>query len=116
MTDDEKKIRLGIVGEHIVGNYYANGGHKVIYPTDPFDNGKDLLINDLKVEIKTMVPLVNDDCFDLPLTQLDKVKTCDQLIFVSVPFPNGKLTHYSCGSVYAAKLNKAYFTGDFESN
>jgi hypothetical protein len=99
MTDLEKNIRLGIIGERLVGNRFTEEGCKVIYPVNPFDDGKDLLVDEKKVEVKTLVPMVKGNYFQLHENQLYKLQTCDRVIFVSVPFPSGT-KHSSCGNIY----------------
>lgn len=100
-TDDEKRNCLGRLGEQIVGNYYSQRNHSVVYPLDLFDSAKDVLVDKFKLEVKTMVPLISQDAFTFRVSQLQKCKNSDAVYFVSVP-AIGK-HHFSFGKVYAIK-------------
>jgi len=95
--------RTGNFGEGSVANYYASNGYIVYKSLDPFDNGKDLLIQKdgitLKVEVKTGVPFADGSFLVLAENQLSKITTCDKLIYVA-GFYKGNEQHWSSGNVY----------------
>jgi hypothetical protein len=108
MTDEERRWHQGKVGENIVGNYYSELGKIVIYSFNQHDNVKDLLIEGLKVEVKTEVPFFTKDAFSFRVSQLEKCKNCDLVYFVSVP-AYGR-THFSFGKVYRIKSEKMKYS------
>jgi hypothetical protein len=55
-TDDEKRGYQGKTGETIIANYYIERGKKVLFSFDQHDHEKDLTIEGLTIEVKTMVP------------------------------------------------------------
>jgi hypothetical protein len=113
-TDDEKRSHQGRVGENIVQNYCTENGSKVITSYDTYDGEKDLMIDGLKIEVKTEVPYFSKDAFTFRNSQLQKCKNCDIVYFVSVP-AHGK-THFSFGKVYRIKseqMKYSFYYKDF---
>lgn len=107
-TDDEKRGYQGKTGETIIANYYIERGKKVMFSFDQHDNEKDLTIEGLSVEVKTMVPYFSEDAFSFRVSQLDKCKNVDIVYFVSVPADGKK--HFSFGKVYRIKSDKMKYS------
>lgn len=107
-TDDEKRGYQGKTGETIIANYYIERGKKVMFSFDQHDNEKDLTIEGLSVEVKTMVPYFSEDAFSFRVSQLDKCKNVDIVYFVSVPADGKK--HFSFGKVYRIKSEKMKYS------
>ena len=79
------RVLLGITGERIVAHILRTQGHIVIESLNPFDSSKDMLMDELRVEVKTQVPLVIDDSFGFQRSQLEKIMRSYRTFFVSVP-------------------------------
>ena len=107
-TDDEKRGYQGKTGETIIANYYIERGKKVMFSFDQHDKNKDLTIEGLAVEVKTMVPYFSEDAFSFRVSQLDKCKNVDIVYFVSVPADGKK--HFSFGKVYRIKSEKMKYS------
>lgn len=107
-TDDEKRGYQGKTGETIIANYYIERGKKVLFSFDQHDHEKDLTIEGLTIEVKTMVPYFSEDAFSFRISQLPKCKSVDLVYFISVP-ADGK-THFSFGKVYRIKSEKMKYS------
>lgn len=102
---------LGRAGETIIVNYCTAAGQKVTMSVDQYDSTKDMIIDGLKVEVKTQVPFIYKNAFSFKENQLKKCLSVDRVIFVSVP--NDKMPHFSSGKVYlikAAELKHTSYT------
>lgn len=100
--DEDKKTRLGKMGEICVGNYLTRKGHKVIYSIDPYDSNKDLLVDDEHVEVKTQIPYINQQSFTIRKNQLEKCRSVDALFFVALPSNKNKVrfSYPNQGSIF----------------
>ena len=86
MTESERKIQLGLAGEKIVTNFFSKKGFNVEISIDPYDNQKDMKVNDKTVEVKTQVPFIFKNAFTIKDNhQLKKCKNADALVFVQAP-------------------------------
>tara|TARA_R100001480_G_C4605631_1_gene163863 strand:+ start:42 stop:476 length:435 start_codon:yes stop_codon:yes gene_type:complete len=84
MIVDNKKI-LGDIGEKIVANYLNEKDCKVKLSTDPWDNKKDMRVDDKSCEVKCQVPYVLEKCFTLKKNQLNKCLIADHFVIVQAP-------------------------------
>jgi hypothetical protein len=82
---DAKKILLGLMGERIVAHFLRKRGHEVEESLNPFDDEKDMLVDENPVEVKTQVPYMIEDSFAVLPYQLKKLKSCHRVYWVSVP-------------------------------
>ena len=88
MTESERKRKtlLGNAGEKIVTNFFSKKGFNVEISIDPYDNQKDMKVNDKTVEVKTQVPFIFKNAFTIKDNhQLKKCKNADALVFVQAP-------------------------------
>lgn len=85
MNKIEKMNELGLMGEKIIINYLSEEGHVVKHSVDKYDNEKDLVVGNKKVEVKTQVPFILENAFTFKPDQLRKCRNVDLLYFVSVP-------------------------------
>ena len=92
---------MGRAGETIIVNYCTAAGQKVILSEDQYDSQKDMIIDGLKVEVKTQVPYIYKNAFSFKPNQLRKCKNADRVIFISVP--SKEKSHHSDGKVYLIK-------------
>jgi hypothetical protein len=92
---------MGRAGETIIVNYCTAAGQKVTVSEDQYDSQKDMIIDGLKVEVKTQVPYIFKDAFSFKPNQLKKCKNADRVIFISVP--SKEKPHHSDGKVYLIK-------------
>lgn len=92
---------LGRAGETIITNYCTAAGQKVLVSEDQYDNQKDMIIDGLKVEVKTQVPYIYKNAFSFKPNQLRKCKNADRVIFISVP--SKEKPHHSDGKVFLIK-------------
>jgi hypothetical protein len=100
MNNIDKISELGLVGEKIVVNM-LNKLHpelRIVFSTNKYDNEKDMLVDDKKVEVKTQSPFIMKNAFTFRPNQLKKCQSVDVLYIVSVPHPTWK--HHSDGWVY----------------
>ena len=101
----EKMDRLGRIGENIVTNYLSEQGYLIQVSINPFDNQKDLLCGDKKIEVKTQVPFIREQAFTFKPDQLKKCRNVDELYFISVPAPS----HYFRWEGWIFKVNPKEF-------
>jgi hypothetical protein len=87
---DEKKTRLGKMGEICVGNWASTQGKVVIHAIDPYDSQKDLVIDGVSVEVKTQTPYINEMAFSIRPNQIRKCRAVDELYFVALPSPQAR--------------------------
>jgi hypothetical protein len=97
---DEKKTRLGRMGEICVGNWASSEGKTVIHSIDPYDIHKDLMINYLTVEVKTQIPYINERAFSIRPNQLRKCREVNELYFVALPSSNERFAYDGQGWIY----------------
>ena len=100
MNNIDKISELGLVGEKIVVNM-LNELHpelRIIFSTYKFDNEKDMLVDNKKVEVKTQSPFIVKNAFTFRPNQLRKCQLVDVLYIISVPHPTWR--HHSDGYVY----------------
>ena len=98
---------LGRAGETMVVNYFNNQGQKVVASEDQYDSQKDMLVEGMKVEVKTQVPYIVKDMFSFKPNQLKKCLNADKVVFVSVP--SKKQQHHSDGMVYVVESKKMQY-------
>ena len=96
MDSNVSKILLGLLGEKIVAHYLRSKGYQVEESLDIFDSSKDMKVNDLKVEVKTQVPFVVYDSFAVNENQLNKMKGCRYVFFVSCPLQTVDDSYAGC--------------------
>lgn len=85
IDNEIRKVLLGLTGERIVAHILREQGHTVIESLNPFDDTKDMLMDGLKVEVKTQVPIVLEDSFSFNRSQLEKIMRSYRTFFISVP-------------------------------
>jgi hypothetical protein len=90
---DEKKTRLGKMGEICVGNWASAQGKVVTHSIDPYDSQKDLIIDGVTVEVKTQTPYINEMAFSIRPNQLRKCREVDELYFVALPSPQARFAY-----------------------
>jgi hypothetical protein len=100
LSIDEKKLRLGKMGEICVGNWASTHGKVVIHSIDPFDRQKDLVIDGKKVEVKTQIPYIIENSFTISPYHLHKCRYVDELYFVALPSPNPRFSYDGQGWIY----------------
>jgi hypothetical protein len=105
---DEKKTRLGKMGEICVGNWASTQGKVVIHSIDPYDSQKDLVINGITVEVKTQTPYINEMAFSIRPNQLRKCREVDELYFVALPSPQARFAYD--GQCWIYKVDPKTFT------
>ena len=101
MSREMDMEKLGKAGETIIANACMAAGQSVVISEDRYDSVKDMIIDGLKVEVKTQVPFVYKNAFTFKKNQLKKCLNADRVIFVSVP--NEKMKHHSDGKVFMIK-------------
>jgi hypothetical protein len=99
LSREQMMESLGTVGEKLVANYLSKN-HQVEISPFKFDKEKDMLVDGMKVEVKTQAPLFKMNCFTIQPNQLYKCKNSQVLMFVSAPHPNPKLRHKTAGWIY----------------
>lgn len=97
----DKTGLMGNIGEKIIADYCESLGLEVIIASSPFDSEKDMIVDGLKVEVKTMVPWIVKNAFTVKPSQLRKLYRADRTFFISVP--NRAKNHFSDGKVYRVK-------------
>lgn len=95
---ESPQAKMGRAGETIVLNWFSSNGVKFKASVDQYDNQKDILVEEKKVEVKTQVPFVFKNAFSFKDNQLRKCLNADYVYFVSVP--NNEKPHHSAGKVY----------------
>lgn len=90
---DEKKTRLGKMGEICVGNWASTQGKVVIHAIDPYDSQKDLVIDGISVEVKTQTPYINEMAFSIRPNQIRKCREVGELYFVALPSPQARFAY-----------------------
>jgi hypothetical protein len=105
---DEKKTRLGKMGEICVGNWASTQGKVVIHSIDPYDSQKDLVIDGITVEVKTQTPYINEMAFSIRPNQLRKCRAVDELYFVALPSPQTRFVYV--GHCWIYKVDPKTFT------
>ena len=78
-------IELGDLGENTIKDLYIKHGYEVVMSEDRYDRVKDMFINGVKTEIKTLTRIKNEISFFLADDQLKKCLEVDRLIFVEIP-------------------------------
>jgi hypothetical protein len=99
---DEKKTRLGKMGEICVGNWASTQGKTVIHAIDPYDSQKDLIIDGVTVEVKTQVPYINEMAFSIRPNQIRKCREVGDLYFIALPSPHARFAYEGQGWIYHA--------------
>ena len=97
-TRDFKNKELGNLGEKIIANYFNKRGKIAILSENPFDMEKDMTIDGMKIEVKTLVPMIKDKAFMVKNSQLKKIKETHKTYFIAVPL--SKLDNQYSGRVY----------------
>lgn len=105
---DEKKTRLGKMGEICVGNWASTQKKVVIHAIDPYDSQKDLIIDGVTVEVKTQTPYINEMAFSIRPNQLRKCREVDELYFVALPSPQARFAYDGQSWIY--KVEPQTFT------
>jgi hypothetical protein len=77
----------GGFGEYLVTLYHRMTGHTVIISKDKYDQQKDMTIDGVSVEVKTLVPtlLIKPIAFPVGVNQSRKLDSVGRLLFVRVP-------------------------------
>jgi hypothetical protein len=100
LDSEEKKLRLGKMGEICVGNWASMNGSVVTHAIDPYDSKKDLIIDGATVEVKTQTPYILENGFTIRANQINKCRNVDVLYFVSLPSPHARFINPDQGWVY----------------
>tara|TARA_R110000772_G_scaffold3872_4_gene13762 strand:- start:736 stop:1197 length:462 start_codon:yes stop_codon:yes gene_type:complete len=103
------KEKLGAIGEKIARNFFIRQGDTVIDSIDPYDRRKDFTRNDKLVEIKTLQPYVNKNCFGIGVSQIHKCYKVDELYVVAVP-PAIRPDYFAGGKMYFIDKTAHHFT------
>lgn len=94
---------LGKLGEEIVLNYLQHHGFDAKFSTNQFDRVRDIIVDGKNLEVKTMVPWVNQRCWTVRESQLNKLLNSDIVAFVTVgndqiPTDHDNKVYYMPGS------------------
>lgn len=95
-TIDVKRVMLGMTGERIVAHLLRKQGHIVVESLDPFDSEKDMLMDGLKIEVKTQVPFLVEDSFTISHSQLKKICNSHRVYFLAVPLFKNQDPNVGC--------------------
>jgi hypothetical protein len=95
-TVDVKKVMLGMTGERIVAHLLRKQGHIVEESLDPFDSEKDMLMDGLRIEVKTQVPFLVEDSFAVSPSQLKKICNSHRVYFLAVPLSKNQDPNEGC--------------------
>jgi len=85
MSRQANIIELGDLGENTIKDLHIKHGYEVVMSEDRYDKVKDMFINGVKSEIKTLTRIKNETAFFLANNQLKKCLEVDRLIFVEIP-------------------------------
>lgn len=80
--------KIGYIGEQIVRVCLEIKGHKVEMSMDPFDQQKDMTIDNTTAEIKTQARFWKYNSFGLRSKSLEKWDKADRRFFVEIPLEN----------------------------
>lgn len=92
MNEEEIKRLIGNIGEEIVHQYHPNSERS----DDWFDDCKDLMIDSLKCEIKTITKIIKFNEFWIDAKQEKKIKGVDILFIVEIPMYIREINVYIC--------------------
>lgn len=90
LTPDERKEKLGKIGEDIVAHVLSKI-HNVIMSTNKYDNVKDMMVDNLTTEIKTLMYNFATKGIWLNENQWLKCDTVKRLFFVKIPLKGSPL-------------------------
>ena len=88
MNVAEKKERFGQMGEELVADYFRSKKRNVEMSDNKYDMVKDMIVDGVKVEVKTENPFYIERAITIPVNsknQLPKCLNVDRLIYVIVP-------------------------------
>ena len=109
MLSEKQKIEmLGALGEDIVEKTLKLTGFLVKKSEDKYDSEKDFTVENLKVEVKTVVPWFVENALTIDASQYRKCYNADCVFFVCVPskrYNNYSNTKYD-GHIYAVDPKK----------
>ena len=92
-----KMTMLGQAGEKVVSKYCREKGLKVSESIYTYDNQKDMMVGNLKCEVKTQMLFHTQDAFSIQDNQLSKCINADLLFFVKTPDKNDRtIKIYGC--------------------
>lgn len=104
MKKDDSQARLGRAGETIILNWLNKQGIKFYASVDQFDNRKDIVADNKRIEVKTQVPFISKNSFTIKENQVKKCMSVDYIYFVSVP--NKRMPSSTDGKVYCIEPSK----------
>lgn len=85
LTEKQRIELIGTLGEDIVNKVLKEAGFNIIKSEDKYDSEKDFLVENLKVEVKTVVPWFTENALTIDASQYKKCYNADYVIFVCVP-------------------------------
>jgi Holliday junction resolvase-like predicted endonuclease len=109
LTEKQRIELLGAFGEDLVEKTLQLKGFLVKKSEDKYDSEKDFIVENLKVEVKTVVPWFTENALTIDASQYRKCYNADCVFFVCVP--SKRLSNYSNtkydGNIYAVDPKKA---------
>ncbi|PHS22157.1 MAG: hypothetical protein COA84_13330 [Robiginitomaculum sp.] len=85
LSDAEKALRLGALGENLYANIKNNAGCNVQLSLDPYDFTRDMLVDDKTIEIKTQMLMHSIGRFTINKNQAKKCAGVDILVMIETP-------------------------------
>jgi hypothetical protein len=85
LNHSQRIKKLGDVGEYLIKDIGVQNNRKVEMSEDSHDSVKDMLIDNIETEVKTLTRIKNKEAFFLADQQLKKCLSVDRLIFVEIP-------------------------------
>lgn len=89
MNRSQRVVALGDLGERTVLKWFNYHGKTGTLSESRYDTVKDMMIEGVTVEVKTLMPIFKYNAFCLPLNQKPKCDNVGRLIFVKVPHKPG---------------------------
>lgn len=88
LSDADKALRLGALGESLYSNIKNNAGSNIQLSLDPYDSTKDMLCDNKSVEVKTQMLMHSIGRFTIKSSQLWKCAGTDVFVIIETPHPN----------------------------
>jgi hypothetical protein len=85
LTENQRIKLIGALGEDVVNSVLKEAGFNVQKSIDRYDSEKDFLVENLKIEVKTVVPWFTENALTIDASQFKKCYNADYVIFVCVP-------------------------------
>ena len=85
MTRSQRILKLGNLGENVLGNFCIRNNKNVVMSESQYDKVKDMYIDGVEAEVKTLTRIINKSSFFLANNQLNKCLNVERLFFVEIP-------------------------------